>query len=270
MVENDLPFGEKVNRINSLPLIVGHRGASAEAPENTLASFRRAAEIGAEGVEFDVRLSKNGVPVVVHDETLLRTGGLNALVKELTDTELGAVDVGSWFDPAFSGETVPTLEAVLQCLQGFTGRIYVELKCSGGEEEELASAVCSVIKASPMLPQLLVKSFRLSILPFVKCRCSEVGIAALFAPKVIRYLRKEKYLVDIALEMGAGHLSLHKSLVTRKLMKKVEKKGLPVTIWTADNPRWVKKGMQLGLSAIITNDPAKMLAKKREIEAEAV
>lgn len=265
MVEDDLSVGEKVNKINELPLIVGHRGASAEAPENTLAAFRRAVEVGAEGIEFDIRLSKDGVPVVIHDETLVRTSKLNALVKELTAKELGQVDVGSWFDGRFSGEKVPTLEMVLQCLQGFTGPLYVELKFSDVEAEELAGAVCEVIGGSPLLPQMIVKSFRLSILPYVRCRCEGVKTAALFAPKVMRFLRKEKYLVKIAQELGADHLSLHRSLVTRKLMKKVENTGLPVTVWTADSRRWVKKGIELGLAAIITNDPAKMLAVRREI-----
>ena len=80
-------------------------------------------------------------------------------------------------------------------------------------------------------------------------------------------LRKEKYLVKIAHEIGADQISLHFSLATRKLMEKAAKRNLPVTIWTADNPHWVKRALILGINAIITNNPARLLAKRREIFA---
>jgi glycerophosphoryl diester phosphodiesterase len=79
------------------PLIIAHRGASAVAPENTIAAFRRAIEVGADGVEFDVRLARDGVPVVIHDSTLERTAGLKRGVSDLTSEELSQIDVGSWF-----------------------------------------------------------------------------------------------------------------------------------------------------------------------------
>jgi glycerophosphoryl diester phosphodiesterase len=78
-------------------------------------------------------------------------------------------------------------------------------------------------------------------------------------------LRKEKHLVSIAEEFGADELSLHFALATRKLMEKADKRGLPVNIWTADSPRWVKRGIRIGLSSIITNDPAKLLARRNEL-----
>ncbi|MEK7855299.1 MAG: glycerophosphodiester phosphodiesterase family protein, partial [Acidobacteriota bacterium] len=93
--------------------------------------------------------------------------------------------------------------------------------------------------------------------------------AALFAPKIMTILRKEKHLVKIADEFGADELSIHYSLATQKLIEKAGKRGLPVNIWTADNPRWVKRGIRLGLSSIITNDPARMLARREQIYAES-
>ena len=79
------------------PLIIGHRGASADAPENTMAAFREAIAVGADGIEFDVRLTRDGVPVVIHDSTLRRTGGLPQRIAEITQSELATIDVGSWF-----------------------------------------------------------------------------------------------------------------------------------------------------------------------------
>src|SRR5438270_9075286 len=106
--------------MNDLPLIIAHRGASAEAPENTLAAFQMALDAGADGVEFDVQLAKDGVPVVIHDANLRRTANRRDTIKYLTSTELASIDVGSWFNrkyprrtkPAYANEHIPTLDQV--------------------------------------------------------------------------------------------------------------------------------------------------------------
>src|SRR6185369_3234163 len=98
------------------PLIIGHRGASAVAPENTMAAFREAIAAGADGIEFDVRLTRDRVPVVIHDSTLHRTAALPQRIAELSLSDLKSVDVGSWFARkknlplgAFANETIPSL-----------------------------------------------------------------------------------------------------------------------------------------------------------------
>ncbi|HEY5402272.1 MAG TPA: glycerophosphodiester phosphodiesterase family protein, partial [Pyrinomonadaceae bacterium] len=82
------------------PLIIGHRGASAVTPENTLGAFRKAIEVGADGIEFDVRLTRDGMPVVIHDDNLRRTGGRPDLIRSVSLADLTQVDVGSWFTRA--------------------------------------------------------------------------------------------------------------------------------------------------------------------------
>ncbi len=257
------------------PLIIAHRGASALAPENTLAAFRRAIEDGAEGIEFDVRLSKDGAVVVFHDATLARLSDRKNLISSLSSEELQKIDVGSWFTKRkkafsaadFSGERIPTLPESLDFLKDFSGLIYIELKCRESEVERLSKTVCGVISDSHLLPQIIVKSFQLETIPNIRKYCPKVKTAALFAPKIMTILRKEKRLVNIAHELGADMLSVHFSLATRKLMKKAEKRNLPVTIWTADNPRWIKRAFDLGLFAVITNNPAQLLAKRQEFIA---
>lgn len=255
------------------PLVIAHRGASELAPENTLAAFQRAMDDGADGVEFDVRLAKDGVAVVFHDASLDRTARREGRVIDFTSAELARIDVGSWFnqvarkkaDPAFSSQTVSSLAQVLEFLKDFKGLIYVELKCKDSEIEKLTRVVCEAVEDSPLIGQIIVKSFKLAAIPRIRLLCPAVRTAALFAPKIMTILRKEKHLVNIADEFGADELSLHYSLATRKLMEKAEKGNLPVTIWTADNPRWIKRGIKLGLNAIITNNPARLLAKRYEI-----
>ena len=254
------------------PLIIAHRGASALAPENTLAAFGKAIADGADGLEFDVRLTKDGEPVVFHDATLRRLSDRKNLVSSLTTAELQKIDVGSWFarrrtnqsGDDFSGERIPTLRALLDFLKDYKGLIYIELKCRESEIEKLSRAVCRIISDSPLLPQIIVKSFQLEVIPHIRRHCPKVKTGALFSPKILTILRKEKRLVNIADELGADMISVHFALATRKMMKKAEKLNLPVTIWTVDNPRWIKRAFDLGLFAVITNNPAILLAKREE------
>jgi glycerophosphoryl diester phosphodiesterase len=258
-----------VKTTHNIPLVVAHRGASALAPENTFAAFRKAMADGAEGIEFDVRLARDDV-VVFHDPTLARVGGRPDPIAQLTAAELNAVDVGSWFNvrfpklarPEFASETVPTLRQTLELLAGFNGIVYVELKARESEVKALSRRVCEIIAGSPVLPRLIIKSFRLDAIPEVKKRLPEVRTAALFAPKIMTILRKEKRLVAVAADIGADMLSVHFSLATRKLTEKAARRGMPVTIWTADHPRWIKRARKLGLYAVITNDPAALLAQR--------
>jgi glycerophosphoryl diester phosphodiesterase len=260
-----------------MPLIIAHRGASKHAPENTFAAFKRAIDAGADGIELDVRLAKDGVAVVFHDSSLKRIAGRKGKISHFTSTELGAIDAGSWFnrhvpklaDPAYVNESVPTLAETLNFLRGFNGLIYIELKCKEADSEGLAKAVCGVICSSKLLPNIVVKSFKLNAIPFVKKYCPTVRTAALFAPKIKNILRKDKHLLKLAEEAGADEISLHYTLATRKLMKKAAKRNLRVIIWTADHPRWIHRALKLGLAAIITNDPARLLQRRDEVIAAA-
>ncbi len=252
--------------MQQIPLIIGHRGASAHAPENTLAAFKMAIDAGADGVEFDVQLAKDGVPVVIHDATLKRTGGQKGSVAGLTSKELAKIDVGSWFNKKYpkranadlAKETVPTLAQVLRLLKSSDGPIYIELKATNADYRDLAKSVCDVIRDSPLLPRIIVKSFKLAAIPEIRHHLPDVQTAALFAPQILDYLRRRKYIIAMAREFGAHQISLHLSLVTKKLTALAAQAAMPVTIWTVDDPKWVKRCQKLGIRALITNDPARL------------
>lgn len=252
------------------PLIVGHRGASAHAPENTLAAFQMALDVGADGVEFDVQLAKDGVPVVIHDDNLKRTGLRDERVVDLTSKQLGKIDVGSWFNakypkrarPEFASETVPTLARVLKLLKSSDGPIYIELKCENTNFKPLAAAVCDLIRSSPILPRMIVKSFRLAAIPEVRCLLPGVQTAALFEPSIMTILRRRKHIIAIAREFGAHQISLHRSLATAKLTALAAQAQMPVTVWTADNPKWIARCQKRGIGALITNDPASQISAR--------
>jgi glycerophosphoryl diester phosphodiesterase len=249
------------------PTIIAHRGASAQAPENTLAAFRTAMDVGAGGVEFDVRLARDGVPVVIHDRDLKRTGKRPQKVSELTSKELSEVDVGSWFNrrfrrrarPEFENETVATLEQTLSLLKDFNGPIYIELKANASTFRDLSAAVCDVIRNSPLLPQIIIKSFKLASIPEVKHLLPNVQTAALFAVDVMLIIRHREHIVTLASEFGADRISVHHSLVSPKLANRAAEAGMPITVWTVDDPGWLSRRRNLNIDALITNDPAKFL-----------
>ena len=255
------------------PFIIAHRGASALAPENTLAAFQKAIEDGAEGIEFDVQLSKDGVPVVFHDFRLERIAGKKGCIYDFKSEELQSFDAGSWFNlkfpnkanNLFSAETIPTLNQLLEYLKDYKGLIYIELKCRQAETDALVKAVCETIGKSKLLPFFIVKSFNLEAILQVKKILPEVRTAALFEPKIKTILQNKKVLLEKAEKYSANEVSVHCSMVTENFVQKADEKGLLVTIWTANNPVWVKRGIDLGINSVITNNPARMLAKKQEI-----
>jgi glycerophosphoryl diester phosphodiesterase len=252
------------------PLIIAHRGDSHNAPENTLAAFRLALEKGADGVEFDVQLARDGGPVVIHDFNLKRTAGRGGRISDMTSEDLAALGAGSWFNrkfpalarPEYERENIPTLEQTLHAVRTCS-RIYVELKCEeGGDYSALATATAEVLRGFGNLDRIVVKSFNLATLPIVKSLLPDVATAALFAPTVMHFLRKKEYLINVAREAAADELSLHTSLATKHITQIAANAEMPVTIWTTDDPAWLQKARDRSIRAIITNDPAAMLAGK--------
>jgi glycerophosphoryl diester phosphodiesterase len=143
------------------PLNFAHRGASHEAPANTLAAFRRAVELGADGVELDVHLSKDRQLVVIHDFTLETTTNGRGLVQNHTLAELKELDAGSWFGPAFAGERIPSLQEVIEAV-GQRLLLNIELKASRhgpGSGDDLADAVVHLIEDYHLQDRVVVSSF---------------------------------------------------------------------------------------------------------------
>ena len=145
-----------------LPLVVGHRGAAAYAPENTLASFREAKARGATWVEFDVKLSADDRLIVMHDASLKRTAGRDAPVATTDFATLRTLDAGSWFGPSFRGEVIPSFEETLSLLGELGLGANIEIKPCQGRESETALAVVAALDRlwPPHLPTPLVSSFK--------------------------------------------------------------------------------------------------------------
>lgn len=254
--------------LNRLPLILGHRGASALAPENTLGAFSRAMTDGADGIEFDVRLSRDQVPVVIHDATLKRTAGIEWRVSELTAAELQGINVGRWFArrkrataARFTSERLPTLAQVFDLFKANRGVLYVEMKCQGKEATALASAVVELTREAQMADRVVVESFDLDAIAEVKRIDAGIRTAALFWPRLSRpisTLRKLK-MVDEACRVGADEIALHHTLAGARVIEKAKREGLETVLWTVNDPRWIRRALARGVKALIANDPGMMV-----------
>ena len=254
------------------PLIIGHRGASALAPENTLIAFTKALQDGAAGVEFDVRLASDGVPVVIHDATLRRTGLREGLVAKMTSGELGQTDAGSWFNRAhpelaqveYCRQFVPTLEQVFGLFKKRDPRaevIYVEIKTDKAEDTyiDLARSVAQLINDHGLRSRVVVVSFNLKSLAQIKLIDSSIATGALFEPRrnPVKILRKRP-MINAALKCGADQILLHRLIASRRLVDLATENDLLPVVWTVDDPKWMRRSAGFGIHAVITNNPALM------------
>jgi glycerophosphoryl diester phosphodiesterase len=255
------------------PLIIAHRGTSGDAPENTLIAFQKALDANADGIELDVQLSADNIPMVFHDKTLKRVGNRRDRLTDLTAAELGKIDVGSWFNaknpdkfnPEFSAQTVPKLAQVFDLMKPRNKRIYVELKCKKNESASLVKAVGELIDKYELVENTVVLSFNHSALIELKQTFPHIKTGALFAPKLLMLLHIRRRLIRKTQACSADEMALHFSLAKAKTVDKGISNNLPTVIWTANNKDWVERAIKRNIFAVITNFPAKLLAKREEI-----
>jgi glycerophosphoryl diester phosphodiesterase len=216
------------------PLIIGHRGASAVAPENSMAAFQAAIAAGAAGIEFDVRLSGDGVPVIIHDDTLYRTHGLRRGVAELSAEELGNFGV-------------PSLRELFELMSDNELLLCLEIK---GSSAELAQRCGALVREFSFEERTIVECFDLNVLKLV-----DLTTAALFDTRIYT----DQSLIDRTLQVGASVLALHHRLAKAPLVEKAKLAGLRVVVWTVDDPVWVARARSMGIEGLITNDPRRMI-----------
>ena len=246
------------------PLIIGHRGASAHAPENTMAAFRLAMAVGADGIEFDVRLSRDGIPFVIHDDNLRRTGLDPRRVADLNASELKQIDVGRWFDPiSFSNEQMPTLQEVLNFFESTSGLLYLEMKSTDAEREKLASACCALLNKSSLKDRVIVECFDLPSIQLLKKIDSSIKTAALFELRICRPASRDGHrLVQDALAVSADVIALHHRLADPKTIALAKQQGLQVAVWTVDDANWIARANSDGVDALITNQPERLVCER--------
>lgn len=235
------------------PLVLGHRGASAEAPENTLAAFRLAMAQGADGVELDVWRCATGEVVVGHDEDTLRVSGVDLRVPDAPLAELRALDVGAWKGEAFRGERMPLLAEVLEALPRAV--VNVELK-SRGRDLRLAEAAARVIARAGAGGRVIVSSFDWRLLVSFRLAAPDVPVGLLFDGDRPWRLR----LAGALRLMGPSAVHPDRRLVTAARMRAWSGRGLAVNVWTVDDPAEARALAGMGAAGLVTNVPARIRA----------
>jgi len=244
------------NGIKSEMSIIAHRGNSSEAPENTLSAFQEALNVGSDYIEFDVHLTKDGIPVVIHDETIGRTtdGEESLFIHELTLSELENLDAGEWFDSSFKGERIPTLEKVISTFQGKIGMM-IELKGTKPTISYVSQCVAKVLKKFP-LEGIFIGSFNIELVQSIKKKLPYHNIISIVNTKE-----------DISehLKLSQCAFAFNHTLLTVDIIKKFKEKGKFIWAWTINDSEVAKELLNWGVDGIITDIP-KELNKRRSLK----
>jgi glycerophosphoryl diester phosphodiesterase len=235
------------------PAVVAHRGAMAYAPMNTLAAFELAVEQGADGIELDVWLCQDDIPVVMHDFGVDKTTDGEGRLGSMPLEEIKALDAGSWFSEEYAGQEVPTLDEVFEAV-GHKVWINVEIKSLQIQNQNVAWQVSQVIDRHNMHERVIVSSFNPWVLRQMRKLAPDIPLGYLDAIEIKRYAK----LLLIGLDFQAWHPE--DVQVTPEAVARAHSRGRRVSTWTVNDVDDAIRMRDAGVDAIITDNPDKLLA----------
>lgn len=238
------------------PPVIAHRGAMASAPENTLAALRLAHEQGATWVEIDVKITQDGVPILMHDDTLDRTTNGTGFVADSTWEEIVALDSGKWFNPRFAGEPVPHLADALRIVLASGLSIVVEIKPCPTRAQ--ATTMVTLIEMAKIWPDR-------DVFPMISSFDMEsLSVAMQLQPHWPRALLLDTWREDwrnMVDEIQASAITLDEVLLTRERVKELKQAEMPVLCYTVNDPVRAKELLDWGVSAVFADDPRDMIER---------
>jgi glycerophosphoryl diester phosphodiesterase len=234
----------------NVPFVIGHRGAAGLAPENTLISLRRARMEGAKWVEFDVKLTGDGIPILFHDDTLNRTTSGKGPVKDCPFERIRKLEAGAWFGASFAGARVPTFDEAIQTLAAEGLGANVEIKPNPGEARATAEAVCNAIAETwpESVPDPVISSFDRDAMAVTRDMLPDTERAILFHGLPKDWKR-------IAAELGCRAVHASNRQMTETLAAQVIAAGLHLRVFTVNDPVRAETLRQWGVSAVFTDRP---------------
>lgn len=230
-------------------LLIAHRGASGYAPENTIASFKKAIDMGMKAVEFDVQLTKDRKLVVIHDFSLERTTTGNGRIEDLTLEEIREADAGSWYSNEYAGEKVPVLEEILEIVRN-NELINIEVKRDKKDKRSFAKELLETIRKFKIKEKVIVSSFDHELLQDIYKEDNDIAIGLLFK----KLPRDLKGYID---KLGISVKSINplKDIVNSKSVEGIKELGLEIYSFTVnDREKCIKLG-ELGVEGVFTNYP---------------
>lgn len=247
-IEQEQQMNLTLLRAPGAPILrVGHRGARGHAPENTMASFIKGADMGVDAIETDVQLSRDGEVVLIHDHTVDRTTNGQGFVKDLTLAALKDLDAGSRHDPRFAGERIPTLAELLSWARDRVG-VALEIKNGPIYYPGIAEKVIRLVRKHGMERQVLLISFDHFVVREAKRIAPEIAAGILYVGG----------LVDAVAAARAAHAdSLHPNwaFVTPELVRAAHAEGLGVSAWNPNDLATIRALSELGVDSVGTDYP---------------
>lgn len=234
---------------------IAHRGASGSchAPENTLAAFKEAINIGVDCVECDVHCTIDGIVIIMHDASMNRTTNLKGNIKEMTLAEVKKADAGSWFHEKFAREPVPTLNELLELAKGKVITI-IEIK-----PDNITDKVIRDIESAGAIGQVVLQSFYLKAVKAVQEINPKIPRAILVGGALpVKRLSSILELIHNASEVGASMINLSSKIITPELIEESHKRGVSVWAWTVDDELEMKKLANMGIDGITSNFPKRL------------
>ncbi len=230
-------------------VVIGHRGACGYAPENTLASFKKAIELGVHAVELDVFKTKDNKLVVIHDQVLNRTTNGSGLVFEKTLQELKKLNAGN-------GETIPTLEEVLDCIDR---RIKINIELKGQQVTALVAACIKkyVEEKKWSYDNFIVSSFNHYAVQKFTSLCPEVNVGALIDGPPLNY-------PNFALQLSADYIIMNATFVNDESVQKAHENGLKIFVFTVNCQDAIERMFRLGVDGIISNYPDRVFSFRKK------
>ncbi|SHF58753.1 glycerophosphodiester phosphodiesterase [Ornithinibacillus halophilus] len=235
--------------------IIAHRGASKFAPENTMPAFQLAYEMNAEGIETDVQLTKDNVPVLIHDEHVKRTTNGVGYIKDLKYEQLKQLDAGSWFHHNYVGTTIVSLEEFLKWAISKPLYLNIELKNNKIEYRHIESIVYEMLQHYQLLNRTTISTFNPNSVKRMKNLFDDVETAFLTS-------KRDKNLVEYASKIGANAIHIKYRLLNPLLVKMSHKKKMPVRVYTVNRIRQMMYCYQQNCDGIITDIPNKAITAR--------
>lgn len=235
----------------NIPKVIGHRGAKAYAPENTLESIETAASLGVKWVELDVKLTRDGVPIIFHDEELDRTSNGSGLVAATDYEDIRQLEAGSWYADSFAGVKIPTLEEAVDVLLKHNLGLNLEIKpCPGREKETAEVALDQLSQFWDERDNLLISSFQHVSLE------AAMDLAPDFARGLLiggdEMPENWKDLLDY---LDASTVNLGSRLVDRQVADEVMDLEIPLLVYTVNDPIQARSLQKLGVDAFFSDNP---------------
>lgn len=241
-----------------MSVIIAHRGASGEAPENTMAAFRRALEMEVDFLELDVQFSLDGQMVVIHDATLGRTTSGQGQVADATFEQIQDLDAGSWFSRRFKGEKVPTLTEVICLVKPTSCNLLVEFKADRKLPTDFEKTVARVIREYGMHSRVILQSLDHQAVQKIKREDPSIEVGALIDS------RSPQPVVE-AKALGASKLVLKSRFVGPELLSEAHQNDIGMFVWTVNSRGRIRRMLRLGVDGIISDYPDRVLLHRSKL-----